>query len=446
MDFDEGARSLLARATRLALSRKDGEVDVHHILASSSPAARRTDELRGRASWLEEMAQEAGPLREFPDIPFSAAAREALAYSCAMCLNSTIRETDLLRASFRHVEKTPRKALVADLLRDEPTRELLNSRGIDLVRLREDLGSLTLEECTQPTSFYDTPTGQRFVKAVSRSGSREVAGQLVVLLEFVMGRSPAAAVLEGCGVTEALLLDLLGAGGSTELEPSVADLLKDPRTRELLGSRGVDLGRLESELAAVPLQECALSSEFFETEAGKRLAQLMVSLAKADSGQLGFLLGCLVSKGPAREALESCGVSEGMLLELMVSVPEVDFSAALGPGWERFSKEGRQALSLAWNQANGPEMELEDLYQGTFVSPLAHDLGEAPAFRGAGVRPSPTLSAEVYRVIGLAFKEAGKGPVEVRHLLVALAEAGFSKLLEAGHSGGSLRQRFFPGG
>lgn len=148
-----------------------------------------------------------------------------------------------------------------------------------------------------------------------------------------------------------------------------------------------------------------------------------------------------------------CGLSLHLIAELMTmtgpepaacsSIAMIDFSQALGPGWARFSRLAQEALCLAWRLTVQAEMQLVDLYRGTFLCPAVRRLRTLPMPESV-VRMSfgpraPQLSADVYRVIARALKLAGSGPVEVRHLLVALAEADFPALKEAGITPAFLR-------
>lgn len=106
------------------------------------------------------------------------------------------------------------------------------------------------------------------------------------------------------------------------LTSTMADFVKDPSIQEPLRSRGVDLARLDQELAGLTLRECARSPDFLSTPAGRQFSKQMVSPSqRPELGRLIFLLECLVTRGPASQPLERCGVTESLLRELL-SAPD----------------------------------------------------------------------------------------------------------------------------
>lgn len=99
---------------------------------------------------------------------------------------------------------------------------------------------------------------------------------------------------------------------------TLAEFIKDRSLQDQLRSRGIDLARLDRELAGLTLRECGRSPDFLRTPEGRQFAKQMVSIGqRPDQGRLIFLLECLVTEGPARQPLIRCGITESLLHELM---------------------------------------------------------------------------------------------------------------------------------
>lgn len=128
----------------------------------------------------------------------------------------------------------------------------------------------------------------------------------------------------------------------------------------------------------------------------------------------------------------------------------VDLSLCLGPGSLRLSPESRNTLVLAWLQGARDELLDRDLllgligYSNHLLQSLRPgikfpDLVETSDFRYEE-RP-PTLSAEVYRVMDLAMREAGSDrKICNLDLLIGLAERGQEHLTRAGITAAEIRQ------
>ncbi len=136
---------------------------------------------------------------------------------------------------------------------------------------------------------------------------------------------------------------------------------------------------------------------------------------------------------------------------MMESGPDtVDLSICLGPGSLRLSPESRNTLVLSWLYGDGDELSSQDLLRGVIAHgiPLLQslrpgleflELTETWDFRYKEF--VPTLSAEVYRVVDIAMREAGSHrKVFNLDLLIGLAERGQEHLARAGITAAEIRQ------
>ena len=225
-------------------------------------------------------------------------------------------------------------------------------------------------------------------------------------------------------------------------QPALTEVL-DEATCRLLAAAQVDVDALKIEIDGLSLQESRPQPAFRYSEAGNRYHEILERLTDVpEAGPLLLLLGCLLCDGPASKRLATGGLSEGLLIEILERMPRdtppppsVDFSQCLGPGVERLTPEARCSLEIAWQLRDAPEMQGQHLLRGLLgcgrllkQQSLCDLLAELPGLEKTTPYPvenEPSLSSEMYQVIGAAFKLAGPDqPVSNVHLLLALAECG----------------------
>lgn len=188
------------------------------------------------------------------------------------------------------------------------------------------------------------------------------------------------------------------------------------------------------------------------------------------------LLAYALAGGPIGEMLRRHGLDEAALAEalhgrrkaVIQAVPvarpasepkQPDFTPCLGAGFERLTLESRKALALAWVLRDGDELTGRDLLRAliacsnqleednvhSLLDGLRPEAGFAQRLVNDGVNNklvTPTLSAEVYRTVDFAMREAGPDrQVSSFDLLIGLAECAQELLAQEGITAAEIRQR-----
>jgi hypothetical protein len=197
MKFHDDTRAILKAATLLALSRGTPVVEIEHLLECDPRIAARV---------------------AYRDIPFSPEFIELLKKAADL---ASLESSSILRP--RHLElallttwaRTPYWGIgkptdpVADVF-DTYFQARLKGKGIHPGPLLKSLAGLTLRQCRPDPDFLKTSEGQRYLELVRPHTRHALARPILLLLAYLISGGPAAAPLTRAGLTEQVLIELLG--------------------------------------------------------------------------------------------------------------------------------------------------------------------------------------------------------------------------------------------
>lgn len=233
--------------------------------------------------------------------------------------------------------------------------------------------------------------------------------------------------------------------------------LFSPQLVQVLEDRGVRVKRLVERLGGLDLLT-TFDADYFQTEAGRQILDLLPGLQQAHLFHLPLLLMMLSRPGPVSRIMSDCGMSEPILIELMtdLSRERVDellnsFDLEIVPELEeideRLGRAARLALGIGWNCAGRGILQPQNLLDGLLCADMLchpgrgatqvlHKLGVL-GFAHAATRKMVLEFDVSIRALRLspesarALVESGavcKGVISTEHLLYGLSKCNLAEM------------------
>lgn len=252
----------------------------------------------------------------------------------------------------------------------------------------------------------------------------------------------------------------------------VSDLL-NAEVLKTLHLRGVNCKLLLSEVGDLDLLAILPPAEYWHTKAGRRIVDLLSASTRPGAGAYSILLMVLLHPGPVSQLLVRSGLSEPMLIEILVDLSASTVGELLAscdfPGLGEETKDwhyaARLALVVGWNCSDRNIVEAQNLLDGLLCADVLCQPGQGATqvlrnlnvlgFAHAATRKMVTqfdssrrqlkVSDDVRQALQKAQEIAGEAPVGTQHLLYGLAAIGLPELLKNGLSEHNIRRFLSPG-
>lgn len=240
--------------------------------------------------------------------------------------------------------------------------------------------------------------------------------------------------------------------------------LFSPEVTEVLERHKVDVSALLAEVGTSDVLTLLPGASFFQTRAGQRLVDLLLdSDATNRTGNFFQLLTIQLQAGPVSAAFSRYGLSEPLLIALLISFAktgieallesaDLEDSQCLGSDTQRLTKAAKLALIIGWNCSGRGVLEAQNLLDGLLCSDILCQPGQGATkvlhtlnvvgFAHSATREMittydasirvPRLSGLVQQAIRSGLKVAEPGRASTEHLLYGLAAIHLDELITNG--------------